>query len=322
MEFREYRQASEDFLKSRAILSQLVEIVGTIERVHLQERLEQIDNNIRFCRYQLNEYKGKSDELVELQKIMMNDQTLSVKLEDLADQAKDEGLSQDSVKKELFGKSIEIQHSKLIHHLKEIELLEKGLKNEPKKIENELEKKSDQLIENFTEIFNKYDDSVRICEQNITKEGTSEALQKVWRDISRYFQACKSYKFLERNWTLLHQQLDKFIQQKGFENLFSSKVDFKNVKPQDMVKVCDLTIQILAQLREIAYDMDARCDREDLIERYYQYIRGAFVSLYHISQSNYVQGISLLCQMKKRAEGLIKDLKKEKQEKLFVGLCY
>ena len=305
-------------MKARAILTQLVELVGSIEKVHMNERIEQIDNNTRFCRYQLNEYKGKSDELVELQKILLSDQTLSVKLEDLADQVKDESLSGDSVKKELFGKAVEIQHPKLIHYLREIELIEKSIKKDNPVIENELEKKQELMIENFTEIFNKYDDAVRICEQHINKEGTSDALQKLWKNISRYFQACKASKFLDRNWSLLHQQLEKFTAQKGFENLFSTKLDFKNVKPQDLIKVCDLTIQILTQLKEIAAAMDARCDREDLIERYYQYVRGIFVSFYHISQTNYMQGISLLCSMKKKSEFLFQDIKKAKPEQIFV----
>ncbi len=319
VESREYKSALEDFVKARAILTQLVELVGSIEKVHMTERIEQIDNNTRYCRYQLNEYKGKSDELVELQKILLSDQTLSVKLEDLADQVKDDSLSGDSVKKELFGKTIEIQHPKLIHYLKEIELIEKSLKKETAVLDNELEKKQDLMIENFTEIFNKYDDAVRICEQNSGKEGTSEALQKLWKNISRYFQACKAFKFLDRNWSLLHQQLSKFTAQKGFENLFTSKQDFRNVKPQDLIKVCDLTIQVLGQLKDIATAMDARSDREDLIERYYQYVRGMFVSFYHTSQTNYLQGISLLCSMKKKAEYLAQDLKKVKPEPLFVA---
>jgi hypothetical protein len=315
VENRQFRPAMEDFIKSRAILGQLLEIVGAIEKVHLQEKLEQIDNNIRFCRYQLNEYAGKADELIEMQKILMADQTLNVKLEDLADQFKDDGLSGSSAKRELFGKTIEIQHDKLLHILKEVELIEKGLKKEKESktaMDSELEKKNDIMMENFTEVFNKYDDAIKICETNGKAEGISEALQKLWKNITRYFQASKSYKFLERNWSLVHGQMEKFFIQKGFESLFSTKVEYKNTKPQDIVKMCDLTLQILQQLRDIATDMDAKCDREDLLDRYYQYIRGFFVACYHISQTNYQYGISLLCLMKKRADTLLDTLQKQK----------
>lgn len=284
-------------------------MVGSIEKVHLQEKVEQIDNNIRFCRYQLNEYAGNADELVELQKRLIADHTLSVKLEDLADGVKDEGNRGDSVKKVLFGKPIEIQDAKLIHILKELEILEKTIKKERgSSMDNELERKDEALMENFTQIFNKYDDAIRFCDQNAKKEGISEGLQKLWKGISSYFQASKCQKFLERSWILLHQLLTKFVNQKGFDSIFSTKLDYKNVKPQDLVKLCDLAIQILTQLRDIARDVDSPCDREDLVDRYYNYIRGYFVSLFHISQSNYQYGISLLCQMKKRSEYLIKDL--------------
>lgn len=313
-ESHQHKAALEDFLKSRAILGQILEMVGSIEKVHLQEKLEQIDNNIRFCRFQLNEYAGKADEIIEMQKMLLVDHTLSVRLEDLADKVKDSGPSGDSVKKDLFGKAIEIQDPKLIHILKELDILEKSMKKQKESsMDNELEKKNDALMEIFTEIFNKFDDAIRFCDQNMKKEGISEGLQKLWKGISYYFQASKCQKFLERSWILLHQQLSKFISQKGFDNLFSTKIDYKNVKPQDLVKLCDLTLQILSQLRDIATDMDARCDREDLIDRYYTYIRGFFVSLFHISQSNYQYGISLLCQMKKRSEILVKDLEAGKK---------
>lgn len=81
VEMKRFRQAIEDFLKSRGILGKLLEIVGSIEKTHMMEKLEQIDNNIRFCRYQLNEFAGKSDEIIEFGKILMNDPTLAVKLE-------------------------------------------------------------------------------------------------------------------------------------------------------------------------------------------------------------------------------------------------
>lgn len=308
-EEKRFKPALEDFLKSRAILSQILELVGSIEKVHLQEKLEQIDNNIRFCRYQLNEFTGNSDEIVELQKMLMADHTLSLKLEDLAGKVKGDGASGDSVRKELFGKTIEIQDPKLIQILSELEIIERSIRKQKESgIDNELDKKSETLMENFSEIFNKFDDAIRFSDQNMRKEGISEGLQKLWKGISSYFQAQKCQIFLERSWLLLHQQLTKFFTQKGFESIFSTKVEYKNTKPQDLVKLCDLTLQILTQLRDIAMDVDARCDREDLIDRYYSYIRGFFVSLFHISQSNYQYGISLLCQMKKRADVLVRDL--------------
>jgi hypothetical protein len=318
-EERKFKGGLEDFLKSRAILSQILELVGSIERVHMQEKMDQIDNNIRFCRYQLNEYAGKADEIIELQKMLLADHTLSVKLEDLADKVKDDGPGADSVKKDLFGKTIEIQDPKLVHILKELEILEKTLKKQKDSgMDNELDKKNDALMETFTEIFNKYDDAIRFCEQNLRKEGISEGLQKLWKGISNYFQASKCQRFLERSWILLHTQLSKFVIQKGFESIFLTKVDYKSTKPQDLVKLCDLTIQILTQLRDIAVDMNAPCDREDLVDRYYTYVRGFFVSLFHIAQSNFQYGISLLCQMKKRSEFLIKDLEAAKKNDQFL----
>lgn len=324
VEQKHFKEALEDFLKSRAILGQLLEVVGSIEKVHLQERIEQIDNNIRFCKYQLNEFGGKSDELAELKKVLMADQTLSLKLEDLASQVNDEGLGGDSVKKTLFGKTIEIQHAKLIHILKELELIEKSMETtKGSSMDNELEKKNETMMENFTEIFNKYDEAIKICEQNMKMEGISEALQKLWQEICWYFQAQKSQKFLERSWILLNNLLSKFDQQKGYENLFSSRVDYKNVKPQDVVKLCDLSLQIIGQLKDIASDMDASCDKEDLYERFYSYVRGFFVSCYHTSQTNYQYGISLQCQLTKRAETLMADLKKKSSiDASFVGPSY
>lgn len=324
VEQKSFKEALEEFLKSRTILAQLLEVVGSIEKVHLQERIEQIDNNIRFCKYQLNEFAGNPDELAELNKVLMADQTLSLKLEDLADKVKDEKSDGDSVKSDLFGKTIEIQDKKLIHILKELELINKSMiKTKEAAMDNELEKKNEAMMENFTEIFNKYDDAIKICENEIKREGISEALQKIWKEICWYFQAAKSQKFLERSWILLHNLLAKFETQKGYESIFSSRVDYKNVKAQDVVKLCDLSLQIIGQLRDIALDMNAGCEREDLVERYYSYIRGFFVSCYHISQTNYQYGISLQCQLSKRAEALVADLKsKSSLDSSFVYSSY
>lgn len=224
---------------------------------------------------------------------------------------KEGGETVDSVKKELFGKTVEIQHPRLINILREIELIEKGM---AKEMENELTKKTEDANEGFTSIFNKYDDALKICQTNVKMEGISENLQNLWKSIDRYFQASKHLKTLERNRILVHGLIDKFVTQKQFDNIFLQKQDYKLTKPQDIVKMCDLTLQVTGALKEIAMDMNSKSEREDLLERYYQYLRGFFVSCYHISQGNYLNGISLFCAMKKSSEYLLSDMKSLKDQ--------
>jgi DNA-binding XRE family transcriptional regulator len=64
IEQEKYSEALELLLKSKAVLSKLTEAVGAIQKAHIIEKVAQIDNNLRFCRYQLNEYAGNYDELM------------------------------------------------------------------------------------------------------------------------------------------------------------------------------------------------------------------------------------------------------------------
>lgn len=67
-------------LKSKAVLSKLTEAVGAIQKAHIIEKVAQIDNNLRFCRYQLNEYAGNYDELMQMQRVLNEDPTYSDKI--------------------------------------------------------------------------------------------------------------------------------------------------------------------------------------------------------------------------------------------------
>lgn len=81
IEYEDYTKALEELLKSKAILKGLRDTVGSIQKAHIEEKLEQINNNIRFCKFQLNEYSGKDKEILEMQRVMMEDPTLAIKLE-------------------------------------------------------------------------------------------------------------------------------------------------------------------------------------------------------------------------------------------------
>lgn len=254
-----------------------------------------------------------------MQKILMSDQTMGMNIEELAGQMKTPTANQssESVKRLVFGQEVEIQHEKLIQILQEIELLERSAQAELSKSDSR-EKQHQLLMENFTTTFNKLDEASKFCDQHSETKGISEALQKLWSKIGTYFKVTKSNKLLERNWILLHQLLEKFHDQKGFESLFLTKVDFKNTKPQDIIKLCDLSIQVLQSLRDMATDLRANSDREDLIDRFYSYLRGVFVACYHVSQSNHLFALSLFSQLKKRCDGLHKALEKENKDPLFV----
>lgn len=68
IEFKNYENALEHLLKSKKIMLDLVEVAGVIEKAHLQEKIEQIEHNIRFCKYNLRKFDSNmQNELVEMQ---------------------------------------------------------------------------------------------------------------------------------------------------------------------------------------------------------------------------------------------------------------
>lgn len=302
IEQEKYTEALEALYMAKAILTGLLKTVGTIQKAHIEEKMGQIDNNVRFCKYELNEYDGAQDEdqMIELQRALQSDPTSALKLEDVVQRMSgDKEGSSKSMSVDFFGKNLEIQNEKLIILLNEIRIMEKSITSNYEDAEKDMAM--------FTEMFSVYDDASKLVENKL-KEGLSDAVQKIWEDIQSYVIAQKQMDIVRRNKILIQTATLKFEKENGYETIFHDKVNYGASKPQNVVKLYDLSIDQVSQLKEKMMDMKADFNSLQILEDFYRTMRCFFVGCYHVSQGNHLYGISLFRGIKNQIENVEKEM--------------
>lgn len=204
----------------------------------------------------------------------------------------------------LFGQDLEIQDERLISYLKEIEISE----NLIGKFEAEKSGQIDQLLSTYITVFNQFDDAMRVCSKKLESEGLTEGVQKIYEKIRLYLQTEKALKGLKRNKILISSTVAKFESENGLEGIFNFKNDFKSTKPQNIVKLLDLNLEVMTELKDEAMNLKADYKIFEVMESYYRTIRIYYVALYHISQSNHLYALSLFRSMKGAINLLNSDL--------------
>jgi len=107
----------------------LQEIAGVIEKAHLQERIEQVEHNIRFCKYNLRQFDSNmQNELMEMQNLIMQDSTLADKLEGLVNEAHQGDSTTENYKIQFFETEIEVQNVQVVNLIKSIDILAESIK--------------------------------------------------------------------------------------------------------------------------------------------------------------------------------------------------
>lgn len=129
IEYKNYEQALECLLKSKQIMMNLQEIAGVIEKAHLQERIEQVEHNIRFCKYNLRQFDSNmQNELMEMQNLIMQDSTLADKLESLVSEVNLTDATTEKFKIKFFDSEIEVQNPQVVNLIKSIDTLAESIK--------------------------------------------------------------------------------------------------------------------------------------------------------------------------------------------------
>jgi len=74
-----------------------------------------------------------------------------------------------------------------------------------------------------------------------------EAAQQIYILITNYFQSQKIGAVIERNTLLIHNAINKFEKDIGFDNIWNCKKNFKGKTffPQDIVKLFDNLLQVI-----------------------------------------------------------------------------
>lgn len=206
----------------------LKEIAGVIEKAHLQERIEQVEHNIRFCKYNLRQFDSDmQNELIDMQNLIMQDSTLADKLNDLVKEVKMTENTSGSYKIKFFESEIEVQNQQVVSLIQGVEVVQQSIKNL---------KDDNNKLDMYLEMFSKYDEAMKVCDKEIKGKSASEAVQKIWENINAYLTYEKNEKVIARNEILLNQLKDKIADQNGLDLIFHSKTSFNHVKPQDLVK--------------------------------------------------------------------------------------
>ena len=130
-EIEHWEEALNSFVKSRQICTQLIKISDAIQSLVYQEKMDQIDQAIRYCNYKLNK-GGKVmslEEILEL-KNKTQDPSLTAKIDAMLEENRQKVLeSKGSLEIEYHGEKLPIKNEKVGVLLQKIEELYMNIKN-------------------------------------------------------------------------------------------------------------------------------------------------------------------------------------------------
>lgn len=119
------------FVKSRQICTQLIKISDAIQSLVYQEKIDQIDQAIRYCNYKLNK-GGKMMSLEEILELRnkTQDPALTTKIDALLEENRQKVLeSKGALEIEYHGEKLPIKNEKVVVLLQKIEEIDTNIKN-------------------------------------------------------------------------------------------------------------------------------------------------------------------------------------------------
>jgi len=130
-EIEHWEEALNSFVKSRQICTQLIKISDAIQSLVYEEKIDQIDQSIRYCNYKLNK-GGKMmslEEILEL-KNKTQDPSLTAKIDSLLEENRQKVLeSKGSLEIEYHGEKLPIKNEKVGLLWQKIEEIDMNMKN-------------------------------------------------------------------------------------------------------------------------------------------------------------------------------------------------
>jgi len=306
-----WEQAYSCFMRSRKIYEELSKVSDSLQKIIYQERIEQIDQSIRYCNFK----RGKETlDPVQDSIRATNDPTLSTQIEKLLAEKVQQNVK-GSAEIVYHGKTLPIKNEKTLLAMQKIDELTKVIsKMETDKMELDEESGEPNKLNSFIELFSLYDEAIR----NVSKEkeeykAMGEAALQIYILIGNYFQSKKLSAIIDRNSILIKNATKKFETDIGLDSVWNCKKNYKGKTffPQDIVKLYDNLLQVYKQLIELeGSNPDYKVFKSiELQETACKTLRCFFVALTYFSQGKLLEGYSLLVHFEDLAE-TIKDLER------------
>lgn len=296
-EIEQWETSLNSFLRCRTIYEELSKVADSLQKILYKEKIEQIEQSIRYCNHKLNKGKDSLDKFVE-DKRLTNDPTLSTRIEGLLNTQREKNLS-GHAEISYHGMKLPIKNEKTLITLQNLEEVQQVL-SKLNKTEMVDESEESNKLNTYIEIFSLYDELIRLANKEKEENKNVEATLQIYIKLANYFQSKKLESVIERNRILISNARNRFNTDIGFDNVWYCK---KNIKtktsfPQDIVKLYDNLLQIYKQYLDIENsNPDFKAIKKiEIEETYYRALRCFYVACTHFSYGKLLEGYSLLSQ--------------------------
>ncbi|CAK86775.1 unnamed protein product (macronuclear) [Paramecium tetraurelia] len=283
-ETEKWEKALESFAKCYTIYEQIIKVCDQFSSGVYQERLEQLNQQIRYCNAKAKKLATLSaDELTKMLKDQ-SDPIMIAKFEEMLEEQRQAKMTQQQGAFE-----IDYQDSKLpIKNEKVVKLI---LKIQESKLIGDLD--------SFTTLFSLYDEASKYVKID-KDQSTSEQEKEIHSKVLGYINYQRQSATLDRNEMHIRQYTEKFIKEDGVNNLQNLQtkkaLKLKLTTPQEIIKYCDNYSQILRQIMdEERFNKDITLFKIlDAKEFFCKALRCFFVGCLYFTNEKYREAYSLL----------------------------
>eukprot|EP00828_Plagiopyla_frontata_P047580 TRINITY_DN8839_c0_g1_i15.p1 TRINITY_DN8839_c0_g1~~TRINITY_DN8839_c0_g1_i15.p1 ORF type:complete len:375 (+),score=68.00 TRINITY_DN8839_c0_g1_i15:167-1291(+) len=238
--------------KALEIYKELIKISDTLDQIVFKEKIEQLEQQIRYCNHKLQ--KGIKEFTVEQilkEANAINDPALKQKFSALFEEhIKESVQNQGGVYISYHNEQYPLKNDKVVMLYQKITDTEKVVKNQQIQKDNPDQSaiQGEEKLQLFVELFSYYDESIRLIQKEKDEFKDQESLQKAYQQILNYFQAEKYKTLLSRNkLLLLLAQLRLQFKQKQLKGV-STKQTIQNF---ELVRYIDNILHVYKQLLEL-----------------------------------------------------------------------
>mmetsp|Transcript_21376 Transcript_21376/g.24842 ORF Transcript_21376/g.24842 Transcript_21376/m.24842 type:complete len:635 (-) Transcript_21376:177-2081(-) len=306
-EIENWKVALQSFSNGRNIFSELAKISDSLQKMIYEEKIEQLEQSIRYCNHKLGlKGQGVSD-LIDM-KNRIHDPSLAGKIDTILDETRKQNVG-GSMEIKYHGKQIPIKNEKLITLIQKID---EGINNISKQKLEKMDVEDDgdesSKFNAYIELFSNYDDAIRISNKEKEENKAIESAQQLYILLGNYFLSNKYRKVIERNRIQVGIAKSKLMKDGGIENIWTLKKSAKSrvVTPQEIVKLYDNTLQVMKQLVDLeGSNPDFKEVKTlDIQENALRLLRLFYVICTHINYGKLVEGYSLLFHWEQQYEAL------------------
>lgn len=238
-EQEKWSDSSKSLIRCREILSELVKVSDSLSVSILHERIDQIDQSIKYCTFK--ESKGKQlsiNEILAMKKF--NEPSLRSRLENLAQG--DEGQVKSDNFIEINGERYPLESQKIISEKSRVDELKQEFEVMDRQwVEKQQDEASSESYFNFlTEILLAHDEVIRIVDKEKDDPKHSQSDKELLVRISLHYQ--------EEKLKLLLKRQERFFVQSYNDSKSEDPAKAKKGAPQTLAKILTNSITIINQI--------------------------------------------------------------------------